>query len=244
MDTTPLSARATAKVLGTSTPRVLRALASLGVVVRKGRRVQLTATQVEQLRARLGETPPIAGLSRTEAVVAATLARAPLGLASQRAVARRAGVSPTAAGRAIRSLREKRLIGIEGEVLPGSRPRRVALIRADYTSPAWQRVAGDLARVKPPRAKRSDGRTADARNPAPRVPARLDYLFWNTAASQKDTRRAGGYVARRLLQAADPEGLAWGAENLRPIDWDHAAAARGIAPQVRSLARNLAESAR
>jgi hypothetical protein len=75
------------------------------------------------------------------------------------------------------------------------------------------------------------------------VPARLEYLFWNTADSQKDTRQAGGYIARRLLQAEDPEGLAWGAENLRAVDWRHAAVTRGIAPEARALAENLANDA-
>jgi len=36
----------------------------------------------------------------------------------------------------------------------------------------------------------------------------------NTAPSQLDTERAGGYVARRLLTVRDPEGLARGAANL------------------------------
>jgi hypothetical protein len=75
------------------------------------------------------------------------------------------------------------------------------------------------------------------------VPARLEYLFWNTADSQKDTRQAGGYIAQRLLQAEDPEGLAWGAENLRAVDWRHAAVTRGIAPEARALAENLANDA-
>jgi hypothetical protein len=227
MDTATMSARQVARALGTSTPRVLRAFADAGVAPPAGRRARLTAEQVRELRARLGETL-VDGLSRTEALVAAALARAPLGLASQRALAQRAGVSPTAAGSAIRSLHEKR-------VLPGRRAHRARVIRADYASPEWRRVAADLARVSPPRRAR-------ARHRSPRVPARLDYLFWNTADSQKDTLQAGGYIARRLLAAEDPEGLAWGAEHLRAVDWRHAAATRGIAPAARALARNLADS--
>lgn len=72
----------------------------------------------------------------------------------------------------------------------------------------------------------------------------FDHLFWNTAESQKDTARAGGYIARRLLQAEDLEGLAWGAENLRPVDWRHAAATRGVTPAALALAHNLAGDAR
>jgi hypothetical protein len=242
MDSPLISARQAAKTLGTSTPRVLRALAEAGIVVLPGLRAKLTKGQVEQLRAKLGATPPVTGLSRTEALVAAALARSPLGLVSQRAVARRAGVSPTAAGRAIVSLREQGLIRVEDRVLPGRRAHRAAVIRADYGSPAWQRVAAELAHVSPPQPERP--RAAAVGGVPKRVPAHLDHLFWNTADSQKDPRRAGGYIARRLLQAEDPEGLAWGAENLRRADWKHAAATRGIAPQARSLALNLAAAAR
>jgi DNA-binding transcriptional ArsR family regulator len=236
MDSPTTSARQVARELGTSAPRVLRALADAGVAVPAGRRAGITRRQVEELRARLGETRPVSGLSRTEAMVAAALARSPLGLASRRALARRAGVSPTTAGRATRSLREKGLVRVEKHVLPGRRAHGAEVIRADYGSPAWRRVARDLARVIPPRR---DLRLVRAR----RVPARLDHLFWNTADSQRDTGRAGGYIARRLLQAEDPEGLAWGAENLKPADWRHAAATRGITPRARALARNLAGGA-
>jgi DNA-binding Lrp family transcriptional regulator len=231
-----ISARQAARELGTSAPRVLRALAETGAAVPAGRRATLSRAQVEELRARLGSTPPVGGLSRTEAMVAAALARSPLGLASQRAVARRAGVSPTAAGRAVRSLREKGLVRIDRRSLAGRRAHHAEVIGADFASPAWQRAAGGLARVRPP----ASDTPAKA---APRVPARLDYLFWDTADSQRDVRRAGGYIARRLLGTEDPEGLAWGAENLASRDWGHAARTRGITPQARELALNLAAGA-
>jgi DNA-binding MarR family transcriptional regulator len=235
MDTATISARQAAKALNTSTPRVLRALEDAGIALPTRRRARLSARQLEELRARLGSIPPVGELSRTETLVAAALARSPLGLASQRALARRAGVSPTAAGRAVGRLREQGLVCVEQRTLPGRRAHRASVIRADYGSSAWQRVAGDLARVSPPHSRSSPDRS-------PRVPAYLDYLFWNTADSQKDTRRAGGYIARRLLQAGDPEGLAWGAENLRPADWEDAAKTRGLEPAARSLAHNLARS--
>jgi hypothetical protein len=38
----------------------------------------------------------------------------------------------------------------------------------------------------------------------------------------------------------DFDGLAWGAVNLRPADWEQAAKARGLDKRVRALARNLA----
>ncbi len=223
-------------MLGTSPPRVLRALSEVGIAVQPGRRTMLSAEQVHELRVRLGVTPAVEGLSPTEAQVAAALARSPLGLVSQRAVARRAGVSPTTAGRAIGSLRKKGLVCLQEHSLPGRRAHRARVISANYASPAWRRVAGGLAQVQPPRRATPSSRAA-------RVPPSLEHLFWDTADSQMDVRRAGGYIARRLLQAEDPEGLAWGAENLRSGDWEHAAATRGITPATRGLALNLASSA-
>ncbi len=194
--------------------------------------MELTSEQVESLRERLGETPRIPGLTRSEVLVAAALARAPFGLTSARAVAARAGISPTAAGKAVESLREKNLVTIKQQTIAAGRAQEIGLIRANYSSPDWQRVAGALARMQP--AARPQ------RTLATRVPPRLRHLFWNTAPSQLDTTRAGGYIARRLLSTGDPEGLAWGAAQLSAKDWRHAAQTRGISPQRRALALNIA----
>ncbi len=222
-------------MLGTSIPRVKRAISHEGIVPveRAGGRVELAPDQVEALRKRLGEIPRIPGLTRSEALAAAALAGAPFGLTSARALAERAGISPTAAGKAIDSLREKDLITVAQRTIAAGRARELELIRANYSSPNWQRLAGALARVQPPARPRKASAT--------RVPPRLRHLFWNTAPSQLDTTRAGGYIARRLLSTGDPEGLAWGATHLSAEDWRHAARTRGISPQRRALALNIAE---
>ena len=56
-----------------------------------------------------------------------------------------------------------------------------------------------------------------------------------------DARRAGPFIARRLLRTQDPEGLAWGAAHLKPNDWRKGAEARGLGESVRAMAKNLAE---
>jgi DNA-binding MarR family transcriptional regulator len=235
MDST-MSAAALARELGTSLPRVVRAIERLGLDTRQANgRMQLQVTDVGRLREELGVSPPrIPGLTPTEIKVLAALARAPLGLTSARTVAERAGVSPTTASRTIESLREQGLVTVERRTLPAGRAHTVKLVRVDYGSPHWQRLAGAIAHVQP-RARRP-------RTSGPRVPPRLGHLFWNTAPSQLDTERAGGYIARRLLTVGDPEGLAWGAANLSVEDWRHAAHTRGISPRRRALALNYAAS--
>jgi DNA-binding transcriptional ArsR family regulator len=231
---TGISAAALARELGTSLPRVVRAIERLGIDARQHNgRMALGPADVVRLREELGAAiPQVAGLTPTEVKVLAALARAPLGLTSARTVAERAGVSPTTASRAIGSLREQGLVTVEQRTLPAGRARTVELIRVDYGSPSWQRLAGAIARVR--------GQARRRKASDPRVPPRLRHLFWNTASSQLNTERAGGYIARRLLTVGDPEGLAWGAANLSSEDWRHAARTRGVSPQRRALAHNYA----
>ncbi len=97
------SLAAAARSLGTSPPRVKRAVDRLELAGGRDRAgvFHLTKDEVGELARELGVTPPVPGLSRTETQVLAALSRSPRGLASVRETARRAGVSPTAAGRAL-----------------------------------------------------------------------------------------------------------------------------------------------
>ena len=105
--------------------------------------------------------------------------------------------------------------------------------RANILSPRWHELDPILQRVEPP--TRPEHGTK-------RVPRRLRHLFWNTAESQLDVNRAGAYIARRLLRTMDLQGLAWGAQVLKPSDWKQGARARGLDSKVKKLALNLAEA--
>jgi len=235
MDTTAyISAREAARRLGTSVPRVKRAIDQSGIGAKEGPagRVLLTRPQFERLRERLGSDVEVPGLSKTEARVLAALARSPRGVRSVRAVATRSGVSPTAAGRAVSELERRGLLNRERAWIAAGRAEQVELLTANVTAPRWSELAPRLARIDPPR-----------RRPAARqerVPAYLRHLFWNTAPPQLEVDRAGGYIARRLVQTGDLDGLAWGAHNLTPAAWREAATARGLRPEQRALALNLA----
>jgi len=236
MDT--ISAGEAARRLSTSVPRVQRAIGRLGLDVPRGRggRVLLTEQQLEELRAELGVVPRVDELSSIETRVLAALARAPRGLASIRAVARRAGVSPTAAGAAVRSLTERGLVRKEREWVASGRACEQELIYAAVAAADWPELARQLAAVRLP---------AGRAGPRPtRVPSRLAHLFWNTGPGQIDVRRHGGYLAQRLLSAGDLDGLAWGREALTRADWEQAARTRGLSARERALALNLARSGR
>lgn len=232
MDT--YSAADAARRLGTSVPRVKRAITELGLRVdeRGGGRVNLSAAQLDALRARLGVSAAIPGLSRSEVAALAALARAPLGIGSVRALAVRAGLSPTAAGRAVDGLCALGYATRSTEWVAQGRAREVSVIRANFSHPRWAQLSEALSPVRPP-ARREQPR-------ASRVPVRLRHLFWNTAPAQLETESHGSYIAQRLLSSADLDGIAWGARNLQGVDWRRAAKARGLPGELRSLALNIA----
>jgi hypothetical protein len=218
-----------ARELGTSTPRVVRAARRLGVGESgAGGRLRLDADDARHLRDELGASPSASGFSPTQLRVLAVASRAPLGITSAREIARRAWLSPTAAARAVGQLEGRELLVRE----PGldRQPRLVF----NWEHPDARALRLVLARVVLPKRKTRERR----------VPRRLKHLFWNTAPSQLDVERAGPYIATRLLRTLDPEGLAWGARALSPADWTAGARARGLSPEARALAENLAEAER
>lgn len=224
-----------ARRLGTNAPRVRRTVARLGISRPRGE--PLSPRQFEQLRAQLGSMRKVGDLSRIETQTLAALSRASLGLISVRAVARRAGVSPTAAGRAVLSLEACGLVNRKSEWITAGRARLVEIIFAGVTSSQWPGIAGELAQVRAPTR-------ASAACRQRRVPFRLRHLFWNADLRRLDVFEHGAYIAERLLSTQDLNGLAWGLSDLRAADWERAAQNRGLTPAERAMALNFAAAAR
>lgn len=229
-----MSAASLARELGTSVPRVTRAAERLGIDARQASgRFAFTRSQADQVRRALGVTVRADGLTRSETVVLAALRSAPFGLVSARSVARRSGLSPTAAARALKALLARDLVVQTSEMVAAGRARETKVWRANVTHPRWSELDSVLHRIELP---------GQPKLTAERVPKRLRHLFWNTAESQLYVGRAGAYIARRLLRTMDLQGLAWGAKALDPEDWRQGAKARGLDPKVKRLAHNLAEA--
>ena len=222
-----------ARMLGTSVPRVLRA-AQHGTVptVSHGNRTMFDTQAVAALRRRWGAVPSIAGLRREEILALATLARRPLGLASARALARAAGLSPTATGRSLRRLTaagyvERRTIRVvEGRV----RERPVWMVR--FGSTAWTAVASRVGTVVLP--WRASG------GPPHRVPRRLGHLFWNEDLGDLNLDRHAVLIADRVLRADDPEAIAWMRDALPAAAVEQATRRRGLDPRRARLGHLLA----
>jgi DNA-binding transcriptional ArsR family regulator len=235
MDTYSLAAAAQA--LGTSAPRVRRAVDRLGMsAARTDSGVfQLTPRQVDELARELGVTPPVPDLSQVESRVLAALSRSPRGVASVREAARRAGVSPTAAGRALARLTADGLITQTPMMIARGHATEATVYQVRFGSAQWLALAPVVARVRLP--ARREGPHAK------RVPPQLLHLFWNAAPAQLDVASSAPFIARRLITSFDPDGLAWGTVNLPASAWEHAAATRGLDPARRALAHNLARDA-
>lgn len=235
MDTHSLAA--SARALGTSVPRVRRAVDRLGMPVKRARSgtFRLTAEQVHELADELGVAPPVRDLSQVEARVLAALSRSPRGVASVREAARRAVVSPTAATRALARLASADLIAATPTMLARGQAQQAMVYQVRFGSPQWLELAPEIARVRLPARRQGPH--------AKRVPPHLRHLFWNAAPAQLDVATSAPFIARRLITTFDPDGLAWGTVNLPASAWQHAAATRGLKPAQRALAYNLAKYA-
>src|SRR5580692_681187 len=151
MDSTVRSAADVARELGTSLPRVVRAVDRSGFNARRENgRIELRPPHVADLRDVLGVSVRISDLTDTEVKVLAALRSAPLGLVSARAVAHRATVSPTAASRALKILEGKGLVRRERTMIAAGRARQVELFHAERRSPRWDELVPLLARVRLP----------------------------------------------------------------------------------------------
>lgn len=190
---------------------------------------------MDELARELGSAPPVPELSRVEIRVLAALSRSPRGVASVREAARRAGVSPTAAARALARLTSDDLITATPMMLARGHAAEATVYQVRFGSAQWLALAPVIARVRLA-ARREEPH-------ARRVPPHLLHLFWNAAPAQLDVASSAPFIARRLITSFDPDGLAWGTVNLPAGAWEHAAATRGLEPAKRALAHNLARTA-
>lgn len=225
-----------AEHLGTSIPTVRRVARRLGIgAVDGGGRLLLSAEDVAALERDIGRVPRIDGLRRSQVQVLAALARAPLGLRSERAVARAARLSPTAAGRALDELVDAGLVCHERRTLAEGTAVEGGLWRVRI-GPRWFRIAPVVATTVLPE------RTDWPESPT-RLPRRLWHLFWNADPADLDLQADADYIATRLVLSDDLQGLAWACAHLPAAALRVAAANRGADARTRALVDNVLAAA-
>lgn len=193
---------------------------------------RFTGSDVAVLKEDFGG-PPVSGLTRVQTVVLKAVADAPLGVLSARTVARRSGISPTSAGKALKELADAGLVTRTNEKTFLGKVVDATVYRAAVCDRRWPGIASALSAVDLP------SRVRKSRPPAKKVPHYLRHLFWNTAESQLDVASSANYIARRILSSGDIQGLAWAARNLPVSAWEHASRTRGIRPDYKALALNV-----
>ncbi|CAN5198949.1 hypothetical protein BH23ACT9_BH23ACT9_00460 [soil metagenome] len=223
--------------LGVSRARVDRVALRLGIGATPGAQRRLTEEEVATLVGELGATPPVDGLSRSESLVLAELARRPNGMASRRAVGRVVSLAPATASKAVDGLVSKGLAIEEDVIVAHGRAVQIRRVRANTADPRWPDLSSQLGGVRPPHLPevRSDG-----------LPQHLRHAFWNIDDEAFDQLRVVGdgvYIATRALTTWDPELVAFAVTHLRAPAWESAAEVRGLTPADRRSANNFAGTA-
>lgn len=231
MDT--ISVAQSAKLLGTSAPRVQRAIDHhriRPVINRRGHQ-ELTEHHLTQLKSILGVTPQ-SPLSREALRALAALNQHPAGLRTARAVARAANISPTTATKALAQLAADGYITANPRRLLEGRPLTAVIFEINYTSRRWADIAEIVRQVHLPHRQATHQPT--------QVPRRLWHHFWNADPTKIRLPADAAYVAARLLRSDDPQAVSWAATNLAPTAIVAAATLRGVTPAARRMINNLA----
>lgn len=225
-----------ARSLGVSVPRLHRLLDAEGVPPAGGRGHprRVDRDVVRRLAGRIGAVPVfLPGFDRTDMLVLAAVARAPLGLASTRAVARAAGVSPTTAGATLARLQGLGLVTRRERRVVQGQVRSLRYWVAALLNPAWTNevLAAANAVVLP--VERSPV------SRPPRVPPRFGHAFWNAALGKVDPAKDADFVAARLLQLEDAAAWTWAARHLPTRSLRRAVRARGVDAATKDTVENL-----
>lgn len=228
-----MSVRISVEELG----RVRRAADSLGKTAARFVREAISdrCSAVEQQRSEAGDVPSSAAddrLARVERLVLAAVA-AHAGLGSVAAVSRAAGVSWSAARRALDALVERGAIRQRAWTQSwchGTRDRRAW--EPDVSCPGFRRLWAQVERVSLPTT------------PPPRVyegplPAQFWALFWNhpdpaSLALPTDA----DYIANRLLNGPSAHAALWASVHLAPEALRSCLKLRSTQPRTRSLVEN------
>lgn len=227
-----------ATLLGISRGRVLATARRLGVGSQMGNRVRFSDVETAEIRRETGVVFPVDGLSRSEGLLLAALSRRPLGLVSARAASRAAGISPATAVAAIASLERAGLVRRGDLVVPfNGKAATMKTMRANVRHSQWSTMLPQLNKIVLPHRERGDGHNSG------RLPASVRHAFWNVDDAtyrSLTVHEHAAFIASRALSTQDPNLLAFAASTVNQAGWEKAAKARGLSPELRDTAHNLA----
>jgi DNA-binding Lrp family transcriptional regulator len=228
-----------ADALHVSVPRVLRAVARLGITpLGGGPTTRYTEVDAQRLLGELGAVRRADGFTREDVMVVTAMRRHVWGLRSAAVVAREARVSPTTAARSLTRLTHAGVVSkekvriVEGAVTDAQVYvlRREALRRAYPQLDAASRLAVLPHERTPLR-------------PPTRLPLWLRHHFWNADSVALELPLHEQYVATRLLRSGDPDAMAWAASHLSADSIRGTSRVRGVGPQECAALESLAGAA-
>lgn len=226
-----------ALALGTSVPRVTRAMKRLGLVGTQGlrghRRVQVfESSAVKAVEDELGFAPKAEGYTREDMFVLAAMNLSPYGFRSVHAVSRAAVISATTAAKVVTRLTQKGLVVVSPQrELLNRKVVTVSVLHANRHHKEWRRLSKHIAMVKLPTATPTTAKI---------VPRRFWHLFWNADPLKLPIAERADFIATRMLLSNEPQSIAWAATNLPPASISRAADMRSTPQEDRQWLRNLA----
>ncbi|MHB1088816.1 MAG: hypothetical protein ACYC19_08660 [Acidimicrobiales bacterium] len=232
-----------AQMLGTSVPRIRRAIGRLGIVTTSpasgdGRPPRMLGEEgLRQLRDELGSVPAHAVRGREDLKVLAAFNMNPFGFRSRRAVAATAGISPTTASTVVDRLIEEGLVVAIPELLRnGGRVVRGMILKANRNDEKWSEVLGDVLATQLPIPRTI--------TKAEIVPRRFWHLFWNAQPTQLHIVDHADFIAARMLLSKDPFAVSWATTHLPPVSIERTASLRHVNDRDRQWLRGLARARR
>jgi len=231
-----------AESLGTTVPRVTRAIENLRIAPRRAatarqhRRAQvLNSEQLTRLQERLGAAPVNGEFSREEMFILSALNLSPFGFRSARAAASAASVSATTAAKALPVLVASGLVTESTKpVLDSGRVTRGTVYEANRTSDGWHTAFDDIRSTYLPESRKSTEPKL--------VPRRFWHLFWNATPSKLPISEHADFIASRMLLSQNPQAVAWAALHLPASSIANTAKLRHVSARDRSWLKNLARA--
>lgn len=215
--------------LGVSLPKAHRELDKIGAPKSSsGVPRQVPQGAYTTISDSIGATPVIPkGLTREAILVLAAIAREPLGAVSARAIATKAGVSPTTASKIVQKLSREGLI--EQRSRMEARGTAQLVTRWHLTSfRDWPpEVADAVKKARLPKPKYTVARG--------RLPSRFHHLFWSVDPNKLRLPDDAEYVAHRMLTSDSFEAIRWAITSLPKSAIDRALAIRGVDGPTRNL---------
>lgn len=229
--------------LGTSLPRVSRAIQYLGLSVRRTDRgwVRLSRPDIDMLLKYLGKYPVNSCFTREEMFVLAVLWNRPFGVESMRFLSECAGISPVATGNALKKLASQGLVERTVRRVMRLRVENILIWKLNIRSvlanhELVQNIGNTVVPLRPLRSNSCEP------GQGCQIPGVFRSMFWNADFDRLNTQTNARMIATRVVEQMNLNALAWAIKTVDHQAFRDIAYARGNTARMTALALNIANS--